>query len=125
MKIYPYPVSEDRGCGMSENKTQNTNDWFWNSCEDGLFNGPFATMDLAINDAVYGNASFEDEETKCIFLLEGYSYPNPDYDAKSPQDEDNAPERLCGKTVEFTKTQAIDWCLTQIDDLRAKLKKQP
>lgn len=105
-------------------KPVTTNEWFWNEEEDGLFNGPFATKDLAIDAAVHGHAVFEDEETDAISLLNGHAYPNPDYDAEYPQDDDNAPQRITGKPETLTKSQALEWCLKEIDDLRAKLKKE-
>lgn len=107
---------------MSDSQT--TNDWYWNIYEDGCFNGPYATKDEAIDDAVHGNAAFEEEETEVIFLLNGRAYPNPEFDPDYPKDEDNAPENLSGKTEQFTKTQALEWCLKQIDELRAKIRKE-
>ena len=92
-------------------------EWFWNTTEDGTFNGPYATKNDALYDAIHGYEVFGDEETDCIFLIDGNCYPNPDYDSEYPQDDDNYPENIRGEISEFTKTQALDWVLSHIDKL--------
>ena len=64
----------------------------------------------------------ESNEAEIIFMINGHSVDNPDYDDEYPQDEENSPKTLVGKTIEFTKSEALSWSLDEIDRLNKKLR---
>ena len=117
------PESETTPEQAFEEFMQGEQEWCWNECGDGTFNGPFDTKEEAIEDAVHGHDVFGNNDTGA-FLLDGHSYPNPDYDKAFPQDEENAPELISGKPETFTKSAALAWYLKEIDNLRARLRKE-